>query len=112
MNNNKRDKILFISFVLLIISGILIGYFSSIKDKYDLNKNGQETIGIIIDMSHRAKRGIYVKYKFNVGNNQYLDNQKLTIEKSKIKVGDSFRIIYSKENPNNSELFFNEKIND
>ncbi|CAM1364545.1 conserved hypothetical protein [Tenacibaculum sediminilitoris] len=111
MSNKKRDKILFISFVILIVSGILVGYFSSLRDKYDLNRNGQETIGIIVDMEHRAKRGIYIKYKFDINKKSYFNNQKLTINKSKIKIGDSFKVVYSTTNPNNSEIYFNERIN-
>ena len=112
MKSKKRGEILFKSFVILTVFGILIGFYSSRIDQRDLKENGIETIGIIVHFEHRAKRGIYVKYKFEIEGKSYFDNQKLTIKRSKIKLGDSFKVIFSKQNPNNSKMYFDQRISD
>jgi len=51
-----------------------------------------------------------VQYEFIVNEKKYTENQKLTIKKESVKIGDKFEIKYSENNPEYSELDFEKRV--
>ena len=94
---------------MLIIALVGIGFWSNLKEKSEL-KNSKTTIGIITEIEERFQRGFFVQYEFKVNGKKYTENQKLTIKKEFIKIGDKFQIKYSENNPENSELDFEKRV--
>jgi hypothetical protein len=105
----KKNRWQFKILILFIISLVGIGFWSSLKEKNEL-KNSNITIGTIIEIEERFQRGFFVQYEFKVNGKKYTENQKLTIKKEFIKIGDKFEINYSEKNPEYSELNFDKKI--
>ncbi len=105
----KNNKWQFQIFILLIISIICFGFWNSLTEKNEL-KNSKVTIGTILEIEERFQRGFFIKYQFSVGEKNYTENQKLTIKKELIKVGDKFEVHYSDKNPEYSELDFDKRI--
>jgi hypothetical protein len=89
--------------ILLILTLIGFGGWNSFEEKREL-KNSKNTIGTIIEIKERFQRGFFIKYEFQVNGRKYTENQKLTIKKEFIKIGDKFKVYYSKENPKYSKL--------
>ena len=105
----KNKKLQFRILIILIISLICFGFWNSLKEKNEL-KNPKSTIGIITEIEERFQRGFFVKYEFEVNGKKYSENQKLTIKKESIKIGDKFQIKYSEKKPEYNELNFEKRI--
>lgn len=104
--NNKSQFWILILLILVLVS---FGYWSSLKEKNEL-KNSKITIGTILEIEKRFQRGFFITYQFSVREKKYTENQKLTIKKELIKVGDQFEVNYSEKKPEYSELNFGKKI--
>ncbi|MEO9480098.1 MAG: hypothetical protein ABJO28_14450 [Maribacter dokdonensis] len=105
----KNNKLQFRILIIFIISLIAFGFWSSLKEKNEL-KNPKSTVGIITEIEERFQRGFFVKYEFDVNGEKYTENQKLTIKKENIKIGDKFVVNYSEKKPEYNELNFEKRI--
>ena len=94
----------------MILTLLGFGYYKSKSDKNKLTEFAI-TNGNIVEIEQRFQRGYFVKYSYNVSGKQYYNNQKLTIKKELVSVGDIFEVKYSIENKGVSELNFKKKIN-
>jgi|TARA_B110000046_G_scaffold165929_1_gene182529 hypothetical protein len=105
----KNKKLQFRILIIFIVSLIGVGFWSSLKEKNELKKP-KSTVGIITEIDERFQRGFFVKYKFEVNGEKYTENQKLTIKKESIKIGDKFIVNYSEKKPEYNELDFEKRI--
>ncbi len=105
----KKNKWQFTILIVLILALVGIGFWSSLKERIEL-KNSKTTIGTITEIEERFQRGFFVQYEFKVNGKKYTENQKLTIKKESIKIGDEFEIKYSEKNPEYSELDFEKRL--
>ncbi|WP_298554504.1 hypothetical protein [uncultured Algibacter sp.] len=105
----RKNKWQFQILIVFIISLIGIGFWSSLKEKNEL-KNSKITIGTITEIEERFQRGFFVQYEFIVNGKKYSENQKLTIKKESIKIGDKFEINYSENNPEYNNLDFEKRV--
>ncbi|MCL6274953.1 hypothetical protein M3P19_13105 [Muricauda sp. 2012CJ35-5] len=105
----RKNKWQFQILIVFIISLIGIGFWSSLKEKSEL-KNSKITVGTITEIEERFQRGFFVQYEFIVNGKKYTENQKLTIKKESIKIGDKFEINYSENNPEYNELEFEKRV--
>ncbi len=103
---NKWQFQILIVFIILLMG---IGFWSSLKEKSEL-KNSKITVGTITEIEERFQRGFFVQYEFIVNGKKYTENQKLTIKKESIKIGDKFEINYSENNPEYNELDFEKRV--
>ena len=112
MKEKKRNnKWQFQILIVFVISLIGIGFWSSQKEKNEL-KNSKITIRTITEIEERFQRGFFVQYEFIVNEKKYTENQKLTIKKESVKIGDKFEIKYSENNPEYSELDFEKRVSE
>ena len=107
--NEKKPKFQLWILTILILSLISFGAWNSFLEKNEL-KNSKSTIGTIIKIEERFQTGFFIKYEFQENGKKYTENQKLTIKKEFIKIGDKFEVYYSEKNPKYSELIFENKI--
>ena len=105
----RKNKWQFQILIVFIISLIGIGFWNSQKEKKEL-KNSKITIGTITEIEERFQRGFFVQYEFMVNEKIYIENQKLTIKKESVKIGDKFEIKYSENKPEYSELDFEKRV--
>lgn len=105
----RKNKWQFWILIVFILGLLGIGFWSSLKEKNEL-KNSKIIIGTITEIEERSQRGFFVQYEFNVNGKKYTQNQKLTIKKESIKIGDEFEIKYSETNPEYNELDFEKRI--
>ncbi|WP_055437670.1 hypothetical protein [Lacinutrix algicola] len=107
----KNNKWQFLTLILIVLMAISFGFYKSISDKNEL-KNSKNTIGIITEIEHRTSRGYFIHYDYKVNNKTYNDTQKLTIKKELINIGDKFKVIYSDNSFQNSELILEKPISE
>ena len=105
----KKPKFQIWLLTILILSLISFGIWNNFTEKNEL-KNSKNTIGTIIKIEERFQRGFFIKYEFQVKEEKYTENQKLTIKRELIKIGDKFMVYYSEKNPKYSELIFEKRI--
>jgi len=101
---NLFEKYSWILGVAILIYGISI----YVNTKKDLYSNQAETHGVIYDItSMRAATfsGIVYKYKFKYNEKEYFGTTTKNYSE-RIKNGRIFKVIFSTENPNNNEIFF------
>ena len=110
-DKKKNNKWQFQILILFIVSLVGIGFWNSLKNKNEL-KNPKFTIGTITEIEERFQRGFYVQYEFKVSGKKYSENQKLTIKKESIKIGDKFEINYSEKEPKYNKLNFEKRISE
>ena len=106
----KNNKWQFLVLILIVLTTISIGFYKSIADKNDLEKNPKSTIGIITEIEHRTSRGYFIHYVYRVNKQTYNHTQKLTIKKELINLGDKFKVTYSDKSPENSKLILEKSI--
>ena len=82
MRKKKNNKWQFGVLILIIISIMFYGLYSSITEKNDLINNSENTIGVITKIEHRTSRGYFIEYGYVVNDRKYYGTQKLTIEKT------------------------------
>ena len=105
----KNKKWQFQVSILLTLSLICFGFWNNLTEKNEL-KNSKTTNGTIIEIDKRFKRGFFIKYQFSANNKKISGNQKLTIKRDSIKIGDKFEVNYSEKKPEYSELIFEKRI--
>lgn len=105
----KKTKFQIWVLIIFIISLISFGAWNSFTEKNEL-KNSKSTIGTVIRIEERFQRGLFIKYEYQVKGEKYTENQKLTIKKEFVKIGDKFEVYYSEKNPKYSELIFEKQI--
>jgi len=103
--NNKTYLI-----VVVILALLSFGYYQSQKKKEKL-LHFNTTSGEILEIQETFQRGYYIKYSYKVDDKKYYYNQKLTIKKELVSVGDVFEVKYSIEDKSVSELNFKKRIN-
>lgn len=105
----EKNKSQFWILILLVLVLVSFGYFKSLNERNEL-KNSKVTIGTILEIEERFQRGFFVQYEFIVNGKKYTKNQKLTIKKEYINIGDKFEINYSENNPEYNELDFEKRV--
>lgn len=110
MKSEKKTNKAYLIIAIVILTLLSFGYY---KSKSDNNKLTEFAItnGNIVEVEQRFQRGYFVKYSYNISGRQHYNNQKLTIKKELVSVGDIFEVKYSIEDENISELNFKKKIN-
>lgn len=96
--------------IIIVLTLLTIGFCESQRDKEKLI-DFNITNGTIIKIQDRSQRGYFIRYTYTVSNKQYFNNQKLSIKRELISIGDIFEVKYSNEDNSVSKLNFKKRIN-
>lgn len=110
-NNSSNSFKVIVALVLIVFS---YGLYHRVLKKKELKESSEYTTGVITKKYRIPQRGYYVHYNYNVGDKFFEGSQNISkeIELNDVNKGDRFRVKYSSENPNYSELLFDKKIDD
>jgi hypothetical protein len=104
---NKNNQPYLIILIILILLGF--GYYKSQLNKEKLSDFSIAN-GKIVEIEQRFQRGYFIKYNYKILGKNYFNNQKLTIKKELVTVGDIFEVKYSVKDKTVSELNFKKRI--
>ena len=110
MKSEKKTNKSYLILVVVILALLSLGYYQSLNKKEKL-LDYNTTKGEIVEIQNTFQRGYYIKYSYKVGDKKYYYNQKLTIKKELISIGDVFEVKYSTEDESVSELNLKKKLN-
>lgn len=87
------------------------GIYSEYSKKYGIEKVPKITIGTIDKKYSIISRGYYINYKYVVDGQEYSGTKKLNkTDLEQVNVGDNFKITYSENNPQYSEISFENPV--
>ena len=108
---NKNGKKLFLILILVCLCVLTYGIFSQYSKNKELEKKTEITIGTIDKKYSIISRGYYVNYSYKVNGQTYSGTKKLNkTSLEQVNVGDKFKITYSGNNPEYSEISFKNRI--
>jgi hypothetical protein len=89
----------------ILVALISLGVFASLSDRSKIEECSKELKGFIVDKSERKNRGVFIKYKYKVGPQEYSSSEPLNsdLEVRSLNIGDSLEILVSCEDASVSE---------
>jgi len=108
---NKVGKILFLILTLICLCVLTYGIYSQSSKNTELDKFPEITVGTVDKKYSIISRGYYINYNYVVNGQKYSGTEKLNkTELENVKVGDKFKVTFSKRNPEYSKISFENRI--
>lgn len=85
---------------LLFLIGLLgFGFiYSRYKDR-SIENCSKEAVALVIDKHRRKGKGYFIKYKYQVGDEEYFTSESIKKNIDEYEIGKSIQIVYSCKNP-------------
>lgn len=110
MGNLVKERVkLAILISIIAIAFIILPFFWRQEDANDIERHSKFAIGKIVRLSSTLKSGDYWHYEFRYKNNIYTNSSPTHID-YRVSVGDYFLINFSSQNPENSKIFYEYKL--
>ncbi|WP_109097785.1 hypothetical protein [Aquimarina sp. AU58] len=110
MNKTNIKNKRYLIFVVLVFSLVTFKIYQTVEKNNSLNENSQYTIAKITDKYYVKSKGYYVHYTYIVDLKEYNRSCKVMTDEQKVKIGDKYKVQYSQDEPENSQLIFKERI--
>ncbi|MEO0331228.1 MAG: hypothetical protein AAF223_06015 [Bacteroidota bacterium] len=103
-----KKTFLYLLLLILMVGGIATGFFASQTERNEIAKYGQESTGKVVRIYKQNTRGRTVEYKYTINGVDYTGHEGITNEV--VKIGDVFKILYSANNPQYSEILLDSLV--